>query len=44
VPELESLARRAKPLGGFPLIEVDAATGCDVDALALKARRLLDAG
>jgi glucokinase len=44
VPELEALARRAQPLGGFPLIEVDAAIGCDVDALAVEARRLLGPG
>jgi len=41
VPELEELARRAKPLGGFPLIQVDAASAYDVDALAIEARRLL---
>ena len=44
VPELEALARRAKPLGGYPLIEVDAASGYDADALAATARRMLDAG
>lgn len=43
VPELEALARRAKPLGGFPLIEVDAASAYDADALAIEARRLLGA-
>ena len=43
VPELEALARRAGPLGGFPLIEIDAASGYDADALATKARSLLDA-
>jgi len=41
VPELEELARRAKPLGGFPLIEVDAADTYDPDALAIEVRRLL---
>jgi glucokinase len=43
VPELLELARRAKPLGGFPLIEV-AADAYDADVLAVEARRLLDAG
>jgi len=42
-PELEELARRAKPLGGFPLIEVDAASAYDADALAVEARWLLGA-
>ena len=43
VPELEALARRAKPLGGFSLIEVEAAGAYDADALAVEARRLLGA-
>ena len=44
VPELEALARRAKPLGGFSLIEVDAASAYDAEALAVEARRMLGAG
>ena len=44
VPELMELARRAKPLGGFPLIEVDAASAYDAEALSVEARRLLGAG
>jgi len=43
VPELIELARRAKPLGGFPLIEVDAASAYDAEALSIEARRLLGA-
>ena len=43
VPELEALARRAAPLGGFPLIEVDAASPCDAGALAIETRSLLGA-
>jgi glucokinase len=43
VSELEQLARRAKPLRGFSLIEVDAASAYDADALAVEARRLLGA-
>jgi len=44
VPELEALARRARPLGGFPLIEVDAERPFPADALAAEARRRLDVG
>jgi glucokinase len=44
VPELRELARRATPLGGFPLIEVDAGRAFDAHGLAEEARRLLGAG
>ena len=43
VPELEELARRAAPLGGFPLIEVDAQSAYQIRELADEARRLLGA-
>ena len=41
VPELEALARRAAPLGGFPLIEVDAQSAFQIRELADEARRRL---
>jgi glucokinase len=41
VPELEALARRAAPLGGFPLIEVDAESAFEIRELADEARRRL---
>ena len=43
VPELEELARRAAPLGGFPLIEVEAHSAHQIRELADEARRLLGA-